>query len=317
MALSVPKIKFYNGYEIPSFGLGTWKSRPGEVTEAVKYAIDIGYRHIDCAHVYGNEKEIGVALKTKFDEGVIKREDIFITSKLWCSYHKPESVERAIKQTLANLGIDYLDLYLIHWPFAFEDGDENFPTNSDGTPKLIDVDYVDTWKGMEGVYEKGLTKNIGISNFNSEQIQRVLKSCKIKPVTNQIECHPYLTQKQLTQFCKEKDIVVTAYSPLGSPDRPWAKPDDPVLLEDKKLLEISKKYKKTPAQVLIRYQLDRGHVVIPKSVTKSRILENAQVFDFKLNNDDITYIDSFDIGGRICPMPECSKSPYWPFHIPF
>lgn len=139
-------------------------------------------------------------MKTKFDEGVIKREDIFITSKLWCSYHKPESVERAIKQTLANLGIDYLDLYLIHWPFAFEDGDENFPTNSDGTPKLIDVDYVDTWKGMEGVYEKGLTKNIGISNFNSEQIQRVLKSCKIKPVTNQVKIILNIAKKKNELF---------------------------------------------------------------------------------------------------------------------
>lgn len=163
------------------------QSKPGEVTNAVKYAIDIGYRHIDGAHVYGNEKEVGAALKAKIDEGIVKREDLFITSKLWNSYHKPESVERAIKQTLANLGLEYLDLYLIHWPMAYEDGDVLFPTNSDGSSKITDTDYVDTWKGMEGIYEKGLAKNIGISNFNSVQIERILKSCKVKPVTNQVK----------------------------------------------------------------------------------------------------------------------------------
>lgn len=152
----------------------------------MKDAIDIGYRHIDCAHVYGNEKEVGEALKAKISEGVVKRQDLFITSKLWCTYHTADLVEHAIRQSLNNLGLEYLDLYLIHWPIAYKEGDELFPKNPDGSPLLSNTDYLDTWKGMEAVMKKGLTKNIGISNFNSEQIERLLKNSTIKPVTNQV-----------------------------------------------------------------------------------------------------------------------------------
>lgn len=317
MVLNAPKVKFYNDNVVPVIGLGTWKSQVGEVTKAVKDAIDIGYRHIDCAHVYGNEKEIGVALEAKIAEGVVKRTDLFITSKLWNTFHKPELVEPALKTTLENLGLKYLDLYLIHWPIAYKEGNELFPKNDDDSPALSNTDYVDTWKAMEALVEKGLVKNIGVSNFNSEQIERLLKSATIKPVTNQIECHPYLTQKKLSDFCTKKGILITAYSPLGSPDRPWAKPNDPKLMDDKKLQEVAKKYNKTPAQILIRYQLDRGHIVIPKSVTKSRIIENSEVFDFKLSADDMAYIDTFDCNGRICPMTGSEASPYFPFNIPF
>lgn len=317
VANSAPTLKFYNGNEIPVFGLGTWKSKPGEVTQSVKDAIDIGYRHIDCAHVYGNEKEVGIAIKEKITQNIVKRQDLFITSKLWNTFHKPDLVESAIKTSLSDLGLEYLDLYLIHWPVAFKEGDDLFPQNPDGSPSFSDADYVDTWKAMESLVNKGLTKNIGISNFNSEQVERILKICTIKPVTNQIECHPYLTQKKLSKFCKDKDILITAYSPLGSPDRPWAKPDDPKLLDDKKLCEVAKKYNKTPAQILIRYQLDRGHIVIPKSVTRSRIAENYEVFDFKLSSEDIEYIDSFDCNGRICPLSGSEASPHYPFHISF
>ncbi|XP_015514378.1 aldo-keto reductase family 1 member B1-like [Neodiprion virginianus] len=314
----VPKVKFNNGKEIPVFGLGTWKSKPGEVTQAVKDAIDIGYRHIDCAHVYGNEKEVGAALKAKFAEGVVKREDLFITSKLWNTFHRPDLVEPALKTTLSDLGLEYIDLYLIHWPFGYkEDPTTLFPSNPDGTVAYSDVDYLDTWKAMEAVNKKGLAKSIGVSNFNSEQLERVVKNAEILPVTNQVECHPYLPQLKLSEFCKSKNIILTGYSPLGSPDRPWAKPGDPQLLEDAKLKELAVKYKKTPAQVVIRYQIDRGHVVIPKSVTKSRIAENFNVFDFKLAPEDIEYINSFDCNGRICPLDNVKTHKYWPFQIPY
>ncbi|XP_011314061.1 aldose reductase-like [Fopius arisanus] len=312
------KIKFNNGNEAPALGFGTCSPEFEEATDAVKYAIEIGYRHIDCAPVYGNEKQVGDAIKSKIEDGTVKREDLFIVSKLWSNSHKFNSVEKALKSSLSALGLDYLDLYLVHWPFAFEDGDDFVPKNPDGNYKVSDTDYVETWKGMENVLQKGLTKNIGVSNFNSEQIERLLKSCTIKPVTNQVEVHPYLAQKELSKFCNDRGITITAYSPLGSPNRPWAKPEDPKLLEDKKLVEISKKYNKTPAQVVIRYQLDRGHLLIPKSFTKARILENSQVFDFQLSPEDIAYIDNtFDRGYRFCSMSEADGSPNWPFRIPF
>lgn len=297
---NVPFVKFNNGQQFPIFGLGTWKSKPGEVTQAVKDAIDIGYRHIDCAHVYGNEKEVGAAIKAKIADGTVKRDDLYITSKLWNTYHKPEMVEPALKNTLSNLGLEYLDLYLVHWPFALKEGDDLFPT-ANGKTLFSDVDYLDTWKAMEAVCKKGLTKSIGISNFNKRQIERLLQNCSIPPVTNQIEVHPYLNQKKLIEFCKSKNITITAYSPLGSPDRPWAKPGDPQLLEDPKIKAIAAKYKKTAAQVVLKYQVQRGCITIPKSVTKSRIQENFNIWDFTLSPEDIAQLDSFDCNGRICP----------------
>ncbi|XP_018320818.2 aldose reductase-like [Agrilus planipennis] len=309
----IPFIKFNNGQLYPLFGLGTWKSKPGEVTEAVKHAIDVGYRQIDCAHVYENEKEVGAGIAVKIAEGKVKREDLYVTSKLWNTYHRPDLVEGALKQTLNDLGLTYLDLYLIHWPFAFKEENGLFPTDSDGNLIYSDVDYVDTWKALEKVCQKGLTKAIGISNFNKRQIERILKNATITPVTNQIECHPYLSQKKLSVYCKSKGIAITAYSPLGSPDRPWAKPDDPKLLDEPKLKKIAEKYGKSPAQIVLRYQVQQGHITIPKSVTKRRIEENIKIFDFVLTPEDMGYIDTFDCNGRICPYDEAKTHKDHPF----
>lgn len=309
----VPTIKFNNGVTCPAYGLGTWKSKPGEVTQAVKDALDIGYRHIDCAHVYGNEPEVGVALKIKLADGSLKREELFVTSKLWNTMHRPDLVEPALRTTLKNLGLQYLDLYLIHWPFALKEDGDLFPVNADGTTAYSDVDYLDTWKAMEDLVKKGLVKSIGISNFNKKQTERLLQHATIKPVTNQIEVHPYLNQQKLIDYLKSKDIVVTAYSPLGSPDRPWAKPGDPQLLDDPKIKRIAEKYNKTPAQVVLRYGIQRGLIVIPKSVTKSRIAENFKIFDFTLSHEDVAQLNTFDCKGRICPYEDAYTHKDHPF----
>ncbi|XP_014287922.1 aldo-keto reductase family 1 member B1 [Halyomorpha halys] len=309
----IPSIKFNNGYDYPILGLGTWNSKPGEVVAAVKDAIDVGYRHFDCAFVYENEEQVGEAISAKIEGKVVSRSELFITSKLWCTAHKKELVVDALKKTLQNLRTTYLDLYLIHWPMGFKEGDNLFPVDKNGKILPSDSYFTETWKGMEECVKLGLAKSIGVSNFNTKQIEDVLSVAEIKPVNNQIECHPYLNQQKLIDFCKERNISITAYSPLGSPDRPSATPNDPVLLEDATIKDLAKKYDKTPAQVLIRYQIQRGIPVIPKSVTKSRIESNFKVFDFKISDEDMAKLNSLDRNCRMVNFDMCDQHKDYPF----
>ncbi|XP_043289227.1 aldo-keto reductase family 1 member A1-like [Venturia canescens] len=309
-------VQFYNGNKVPSLGLGTYNSKSGEVEQAVKDAINVGYRHIDCSPAYGNEREIGGALVGIFERGVVERSDIFITSKLWNTKHRPELVEPALMGTLKDLALDYLDLYLMHWPFAFKESEEVYPADKSGEIETSDIDYVDTWKAMESLVDKGLVKNIGISNFNSKQIDRLLANCRIKPVTNQVECHPYLAQIGLSEFCASRGITITAFSPLSSPYKPRTHPEDALLLEDRKIKSIASKYKKTPAQVVLRYQLERGHIVIPKSVSKNRVQENFDILDFKLSPEDVQQINSLDCNrrtGNWSKFKNVAAHKYYPF----
>jgi len=300
-----PFVQLSNGKSIPILGLGTWNSAPGEVAQAVKDAIDAGYRHIDGAHCYQNEHEVGEGVNAKIAEGVVTREDLFITSKVWNTFHDPKLVRKAIEYTLKQLNLKYLDLYLVHWPmsYKFVDYNELFPKDSKGNGLYEHFDLKDTWRAMEELVDAGLTKSIGISNFNVRQVDYVVANARIQPVMNQIEVHPYLMNKELIAHCRSKNIAVTAYSPLGSPGRPWATPDDRILLKEAKLQAIAQKYNKSPGQICIRYQIEIGNVVIPKSVTKDRIISNFDVFDFKLSADDIKEIESFGYTERMCHGP--------------
>nr|XP_039248207.1 aldo-keto reductase family 1 member B1-like [Styela clava] len=302
------------GSNIPMLGLGTWKSQPGEVKAAVETAIDEGYRHIDCALLYDNENEVGEAIEIKIKEGKVKREDLFITTKLWSTYYR--KVREGFDKSLRRLKLEYVDLYMLHWPFALQFTTEKdfFPVDDQGNAKLDeDIDYIEVYREIEKLQKKGLTKAIGLSSFNEYQIDRIFKEVDIKPAVHQFEIHPYLDQESLVKHSQSKGMVVTGYSTFGSPDRPWAQPGDPTLLDNPELQNIADKYGKTVAQVLLRYQLQRDIVVIPKSVTASRIKSNAAVFDFNLEKEDMTRIKKFNRNWRAVSVPAFTPHKYYPF----
>ena len=268
----VPTTTFANGDKLPLIGLGTWKYEPHQVKMAVKEAIKLGYRHIDCAATYGNEKEVGEALAECFQEGIVKREDLWITSKLWNDSHN--HVGKGLKRTLADLQLDYLDLYLIHWPVSLKHG-VAFPSSADD---MVPFDLEKTWRSMEALVDDGLVRHIGVSNFSIKKLKDLLALARVKPEVNQIERHPYLQQKELAKFAKSKGIHITNYSSLGSGDRPAGlrAEDEPVLLQDTTIQSIAEQVGATPAGVLLKWAIQEGASVIPKSVTPKRLEQNLQ-----------------------------------------
>lgn len=288
-----------NGNSIPAIGLGTWLSEAGQVYNIVKEAIKRGYRHIDCAACYGNEKEVGQALKEVLQEGIVKRSDLFITSKLWNNAHEQHQVVPALKQTLADLQLEYLDLYLIHWPVCFK-ATVAFPESISDYVSLDDIPIAETWLGMESAVELGLTKSIGVSNFSSLKIEKLLETAKIKPVMNQVEVHPYFAQNELVKYCHEKNIQITCYSPLGSSGRPdnMKASDEPSLLENPVITSISKELDCEPAQVILSWSLSRGLVVIPKTVTPARASTNLNSSEIKLTDVQTEKINKLNSGFR-------------------
>lgn len=211
-------------------------------------------------------------------------------------------VKQACQISLKNLNITYLDNYLIHWPMAYKDGEELYPKDENGKPIFSNIDYVDTWKAMEELVDAGLCRHIGLSNFNRVQIERVLKIARIPPANLQIECHPYLNQKDLMEFCKSHNIVVTAYSSLGSPSSPYAKPGDYPILQNPTVLSLAEKYKKTSAQLLLRFQVELDNIVLPRSTNKEHMKENFNIFDFKISAEDMILLNNLDCGGRFMIM---------------
>jgi alcohol dehydrogenase (NADP+) len=292
-------IKFSNGDEMPIIGLGTWKSKPGEVYQAVLWALEAGYRHIDCAAIYNNEKEVGNALEKAFKDNLVKREELFITSKLWNSNHRMDDVQPALKKTLDDLKLKYLDLYLIHWPISFKQG-VGFAENREEFYTYSDVPLIQTWEAMEQCKEQGLTRHIGVSNFNTNKLSELIKSGRIVPEMNQIEMHPFLPQDKLVDFCRSNGILLTAYSPLGSGDRSTSikKPDEPSLLENPTVNEIASIHKASPAQVLIAFSIYRGIAVIPKSTNKERINQNLESLSIQLTEDDFKKLSNIGISYR-------------------
>ncbi len=292
-------IKLHDGTLFPSFGLGTWKSKPGEVYDAVRHALKVGYNHLDCAAIYGNENEVGEAIRDSIAAGESKREDIWVTSKLWNDMHLKEDVRPAIEKTLNDLKLDYLDLYLIHWPVAFKKG-QVFPDTGEGYLSLSEAPLEATWEGMLAVKEAGLTKQVGVSNMGPKRIDALSVVGEV-PAVNQIEAHPHLAQNDLLAYCNDKGIAFTAYSPLGSTDRAEAmkKADEPPLLTHPVIEAVASRHDATPGQVLIAWAIARGTSVIPKSVNKGRIEQNLAATELELTADDMGEIAALDKGYRI------------------
>jgi len=276
---------------MPIIGLGTWKSKPGEVYDAVLTALKTGYRHIDCAPIYGNEAEVGNAIRDAISQGVLKREDLWVTSKLWNDAHRKKEVIPALKKTLNDLKLDYLDLFLVHWPVALKEG-VMFPKDGDDFLSLEEVPVTETWQGMEAAVDEGLARHIGVSNFNLERVKHLVNNSRIQPEMNQVELHPFLPQSDLLDGCRDLGVHLTAYSPLGSKDRSSAikKDDEPLLLEHPAVKRVADKRDCTPGQVLISWAVHRGTAVIPKSTNAGRIQENLKSAEVELSVEDLQFI---------------------------
>ncbi|MBO1199216.1 aldo/keto reductase [Staphylococcus simiae] len=269
--------KFYNGNSIPQVGLGTFRvENNDDCKEAVKFAIEEGYRSIDTAKVYGNEEKVGEGIRLALESTGLKREDLFITSKLYFEDFGRENVQPAYQASLDRLGLDYLDLYLMHWP---------------GTNEAV---MINTWKGMEDLYKNSQLKNIGVSNFETEHLEALLAQVSFKPVINQVECHPYLNQHKLRHYLEAQHIVMESWSPLMNAQ----------ILCDDTIQQIAQRHRQSAAQIIIRWNVQHGIVTIPKSVTPNRIIENINVFDFELTNDEMTQIDNLNKDQRIGPDPK-------------
>ena len=271
---AVPEILLNNGRSIPQFGFGVFQIKPADTVEAVSTALKTGYRHIDTAEMYGNEKEVGEAIA----KSGLDRADVFVTSKLSNDAHLPDDARAAFDLSLEELGFDYLDLFLIHWPL---------PTRYDG-------DFVSTWRTLEEFYRDGRARSIGVSNFQPHHIRRLHAEAEIPPALDQIEVHPYLTQDDVRGFCAEHQIAIEGWSPLGQGRE----------LDDPTIREIAERIGKTPAQVVLRWHIERGDIVFPKSVTPARIKENFAIFDFELSGEDVEAITALDKNERSGPDPD-------------
>jgi 2,5-diketo-D-gluconate reductase A len=271
---AVPDIMLNNGRTIPQFGFGVFQVKPEDTVEAVSTALQTGYRHLDTAEMYGNEKEVGAAIA----KSGLNRADVFVTSKLSNDAHLPDDARVAFDLSLEELGLDYLDLFLIHWPL---------PTRYDG-------DFVSTWQTLEEFYRDGRARSIGVSNFQPHHIRRLHAEAEIPPAVNQIEVHPYLTQDDVRGFCAEHQIAVEGWSPIAQGE----------VLDDPTINEIAERAGKTPAQVVLRWHIERGDIIFPKSVTAARIRENFAIFDFELSGEDVGAISALNKDQRTGPDPD-------------
>lgn len=285
----MPNLNFRHGDAMPALGLGTWRLPPEQTTATVRIALDLGYRHIDAAAIYGNEAQIGAALKGAIDAGNVQRQELWITSKLWNDCHEPQEVRPALERTLGDLGLEQLDLYLMHWPVAQRRG-VAMPSSAADQYGLAQVPLAATWAAMEDLIAAGLTRHIGVSNFSRTKLMALAASARIQPEVLQVERHPLLQQNDLLSYCQASGIQLTAYAPLGatSDTRP------PLVLQHPVVVAIAAERQITPAQVLLAWGIGCGTAVIPKSLHPERLAENLAAATMGLNKDEMARLDAID-----------------------
>jgi D-xylose reductase len=306
---------------IPPVGFGLWKIAKEDCAEAVYQAIKAGYRHLDSACDYGNEKEVGDGIKRAIEDGLCTREDLWVTSKLWNTYHRPAHVQVALERSLADLQLDYLDLYLIHFPIAqaFVPFEERYPPewlSDNGKMEIEPVPLFETWKAMESVCDLGLARQIGVCNYNSGLLHDLMSYARIKPAMLQIESHPYLTQTRLIRLAKQYGLSVTAFSPLGALsylELDMASKNESVL-EQAVVKKAAERLGKTPAQVVLRWGVQRGNAIIPKTTNPKRLVENLSIFDFVLSDDEMQAIDDLNCNRRFNDPGHFCESAFNRFH---
>ncbi len=299
--MTLPQLTLNNNLTIPAIGLGTWKASKDEVAQAVFTAITLGYRHIDCAAIYNNEREVGAALQQALRQKIVQRQELWITSKLWNNAHLPQHVQPAAEKSIKELGLDYLDLFLIHWPVSFRQ-DIVFPKKPEQYLPPDDNRLFDTWQAMEKLVKKGLVRSIGVSNFKKSRLQILMDNAAIPPAVNQVECHPCLQQRQLLTYCKKEGVILTAYAPLGSGDRPQktrAEEEGPEILELPIIAELAAQTGISRAQLLLAWGLARGTCVIPKSTKKSRLKENLAAAEISLAPEVCQQLDCLNKERRL------------------
>ncbi|OHW96424.1 NAD H-dependent d-xylose reductase xyl1 [Colletotrichum incanum] len=295
-----------SGQRIPQVGFGLWKVAPETAADLTYEAVKAGYRLFDGAYDYGNEKEAGQGIQRAICEGIVKREDVFITTKLWNTCHQKERAIKVATQQVSEWGLGYVDLYLIHFPVALEYNPKSprgWYYDGKSEVRIERTPIRETWEALEELHSAGLVKNIGVSNFNSQSILDILTYAKVKPSMLQIECHPYLVQQNLVDFCKDERILVTGYSSFGPqsflelpPSFPTMAAQTPSLFEHVTINKLAKKYNRTNGQVLLRWATQRGLLVIPKSGRKERMAENLRVTDFNLEQDELREVSKLDLG---------------------
>jgi alcohol dehydrogenase (NADP+) len=288
-------LQFSNNDKMPALGLGTWKSAKGEIYQTVRKAIEIGYRHFDCALIYGNEQEIGQAISDAMYNKEVSRNELWMTSKLWNNRHKKADIQATIDITLNNLKLEYLDLYLIHWPVALIN-EVNYPQNGSEMVDLKHIPLSETWQGMIDLKDKQWAKHIGVSNFSIKKINQLIADTGVCPEALQLELHPFLQQKKVLDFANANRVVLTGYCPLGSADRPANRitEGEPKLFENKTILDIAHDKGISPAQVMLAWAVNRGTSVIPKSVNPHRLKENLEAADMGLSSSEMQKMNDLD-----------------------